>query len=102
MKGMAVRRRLIVSLVVGLLATLLPLGKMSLGATCPDLTPPPLAFDDPIFIDKTRAGGEPVSIVAQDGSISVSAHAGSTHVYKDPAGAGGAGDFLVGYTNQTL
>ena len=102
MKGMAVRRRLIVSIVVGLVATLLPMGSQVLGADCPDVSPPPLAFDDPIFIDKSRAGGEPVSILAQDGSISVSAHAGTTHVYKDPAAAGGVGDFAVGYTNQTL
>ena len=96
------RPRLVVSLVVGLVATLLPLGKVSLGAECPDVSPPPLEFDEPIFIDKTRAGGEPVSIVAQDGSISVSAHAGTTHIYKDPAAAGGVGDFALGYTNQTL
>jgi hypothetical protein len=97
-----VRGRLIVAIVVGMVAALLPFGSQVLGADCPDVAPPPLAFDDPIFIDKSRAGGEPVSVVAQDGSISVSAHAGTTHVYKDPGAATGAGDFLVGYTNQTL
>lgn len=96
-------KRLVVAIVVGLVATLVPLGaRVSLGADCPDVSPPPLAFDEPIFIDKTRAGGEPVSVVAQDGSISVSAHAGTTHIYKDPNAAGGSGDFLNGYTNQTL
>ena len=45
---------------------------------------------------------EPVSVVGEDGSISVSAHAGTTHVYKNPEAAPGAGDFVVGYANQTL
>jgi hypothetical protein len=40
--------------------------------------------------------------VAQDGSISVSAHAGTTHIYKNPEAAPGAGDFAVGYFNQVL
>jgi hypothetical protein len=66
------------------------------------LAPPPLSFDDRVVIDPDRAGGEPVSVVAQDGSISVSAHAGTTHIYKDPAAVGGYDDFAVGYTNQTL
>lgn len=70
--------------------------------TCPTVEAPDLAFEQPIYIDTQRAGGEPVSILAQDGSISVSAHAGTTHVYKNPNAAPGAGDFLVGYTNQTL
>jgi photosystem II stability/assembly factor-like uncharacterized protein len=72
------------------------------GPSCPTVAPPPLAFDKPTFIDTTRAGGEPVSVVAQDGSINVSAHGGTTHVYKNPAAAPGAGDFAVGYANQTL
>jgi hypothetical protein len=40
--------------------------------------------------------------VAQDGSLSVSAHAGTTHIYKDPAAAAGVSDFAVDYWNQTL
>ena len=97
------RTRLIIAIVTGLIASLLPIATgVSLGADCPSVTPEPLAFDEPIFIDRTRAGGEPVSIVAQDGSISVSAHAGTTHIYKDPAALAGLGDFAMGYTNQTL
>jgi hypothetical protein len=69
---------------------------------CPTVKAPNIQFDPPSYIDTKRAGGEPVSIVAQDGSIIVSAHAGSTHVYKDPNAAPGAGDFLIGYSNQTL
>lgn len=73
--------------------------------TCPtaeDFKPPPFGFSEPMFIDKHRAGGEPVSVVAQDGSISVSAHAGTTHVYKNPSAAPGTQDFVDGYYNQTL
>lgn len=70
--------------------------------TCPTVEAPPVTFAAPEFIDRSRAGGEPVSVVAQDGSISVSAHAGTTHIYKDPEALPGAGDFAVGYTNQTL
>lgn len=70
---------------------------------CPSVeAPPALSFDAPTFIDAEKAGGEPVSVVAQDGSINVSAHAGTTHVYKDPKAASGAPDFAVGYANQTL
>ena len=63
---------------------------------------PDLAFAPPTYIDETRAGGEPVSIVAQDGSLIVSAHAGTTHVYKNPDALPGARDFLVDYSNQTI
>ena len=70
--------------------------------TCPDVSPPDVEFGEPAFIDETRAGGEPVSVVAQDGSISISAHAGTTHVYKNPEAVPGAQDFVVGYFNQTL
>lgn len=63
---------------------------------------PPLAFSERVYVDRNRAGGEPVSVVAQDGSLSMSAHAGTTHIYKDPTALPGAGDFVNGYTNQTL
>ncbi|MGH2685836.1 MAG: hypothetical protein ACRDJP_10270, partial [Actinomycetota bacterium] len=69
---------------------------------CPTVEAPDVSFDEPLFIDRQRAGGEPVSIVGQDGSISVSAHAGTTHIYKNPTAAPGAGDFAQGYFNQTL
>jgi hypothetical protein len=61
-----------------------------------------LAFDAPVYVDPDRAGGEPVIIAAEDGSLLVSAHAGTTHAYKDPAALAGVDDFAVGYTNQTL
>jgi hypothetical protein len=70
--------------------------------TCPDVSPADVSFAEPKLIDENRAGGEPVSIVAEDGSISVSAHAGTTHIYKAPDAVPGAQDFAVGYWNQTL
>jgi hypothetical protein len=89
---------------IALVGAALPLSGVarSQSVQCPDPTPAPLKFSKPSFIDKRRAGGEPVSIVAQDGSIVVSAHAGTTHLYKDPAALPGSGDFLLGYSNQTL
>ncbi|MDQ4025821.1 MAG: hypothetical protein M3217_10095 [Actinomycetota bacterium] len=91
-------------LVPALLASLLPLAGSAESAPvrCPSMKPAPLKFGKPVFIDKSRAGGEPVSIVAEDGSIIVSAHAGTTHVYKDPQALPGAGDFAGSYYNQTL
>jgi hypothetical protein len=98
------RRQARLLLIPMLLAGLLPLASSanSAGVSCPDRKPPKLAFGKPSYIDKSRAGGEPVSITAQDGSIIVSAHAGTTHIYKAPDAAPGAGDFAVGYWNQTL
>ena len=97
------RKWLRLLLLPALLAGLLPLGQAdSSTVRCPSVKPAPLDFAKPTFIDKNRAGGEPVSIVAQDGSIVVSAHAGTTHVYKDPAAAVGSGDFGRSYYNQTL
>jgi hypothetical protein len=91
-------------IVVGAMAAgLLPIAGIARSAAkCPNPKPAPLSFKKPNYIDETRAGGEPVSQVAMDGSIIVSAHAGTTHIYKDPTAIPGAGDFAVGYTNQTL
>ena len=92
-----------VLLVPALLAAMLPIAGVAKSSSrdCPVPKPPKLSFGKPSFIDEMRAGGEPVSIVAQDGSLIVSAHAGTTHVYKDPQAAPGAGDFGR-YYNQTL
>jgi hypothetical protein len=98
-------RRRVVLLPAVLIAAGLPLAGAALGSSpaCgSDLKPPALKFANRVYIDKNRAGGEPVSVVAQDGSINVSAHAGTTHIYKDPAALPGASDFLVGYSNETL
>jgi hypothetical protein len=99
-----VRRVSKMILVPVLLAAVLPIaGGIARSSTrqCPSLKPPKLGFGKKVFIDEMRAGGEPVSQVAQDGSLIVSAHAGTTHVYKDPQAAPGAPDFGR-YYNQTL
>ncbi|MGH2746638.1 MAG: hypothetical protein ACRDKB_01770 [Actinomycetota bacterium] len=99
------RRGIRILLVPALLASLLPLAAgvaSSSSVRCPSVAPKPLKFKKPLYIDETRAGGEPVSQVAQDGSIIVSAHAGTTHVYKNPEALPGAGDFAGSYYNQTL
>ena len=98
------RRGLKVFLVPALLAGLLPLAGIAESSTrtCPTVKPPALSFGKPVYVDQGRAGGEPVSQVAQDGSIIVSSHAGTTHIYKDPQAAPGSGDFARSYYNQTL
>ncbi len=88
--------------VVGVAAPI-AIAKPSQGIVCTGAETPTLSFAKPTFIDRNRAGGEPVSVVAQDGSITVSTHAGTTHAYKDPQTVAlGSSDFLNGYTNQTL
>ncbi len=69
---------------------------------CRAPAPPPLRFGAPVYVDKARAGGEPVVMAAPDGSILVTAHSGTTHLFKDPSAAAGIGDFAVGHANQTL
>src|SRR5689334_13465773 len=98
-------RRRVVLLPFAVLVAGLPLAGAAIGASpaCgSELQPPKLAFGNRVYIDKNRAGGEPVSVVAKDGSINVSSHAGTTHIYKDPNALGGASDFVVGYSNETL
>lgn len=93
------------TLAIALLAGGLPaaaLGGTAMAGPCKAPAPAKLGFNKPIYIDKTRAGGEPVSQVAQDGSIIVSAHAGTTHAYKDPTAIPGATDFARSYSNQVL
>jgi hypothetical protein len=92
------------ALVTALVAAAVPLivNTASAGVSCPSAAPPPLHFSKPIYIDKQRPGGEPVSVVAQDGSILVSAHGGTTHLYKNPQAYPGGGDFVTSYGNQTL
>jgi hypothetical protein len=59
----------------------------------------PLKFEKPVFIDEHLSGGEPVSVVAKDGSIVVGAHLGTTLAYLRTAPDA---DFYTGYRNQTL
>ena len=82
-------------------AGLVPLASQAT-AGCAAPTGGRLAFGEPVYVDRNRAGGEPAVMAAPDGGLLVTAHAGTTHVNKDPQSVGGAGDFANGYTNQTL
>ncbi|MGH2694565.1 MAG: hypothetical protein ACRDJJ_07070, partial [Actinomycetota bacterium] len=94
--------RILLGLIV--ISSLLPFAAASgsAAASCPSPAPKPLTFNKRVYIDEHRAGGEPVSVVAQDGSMIVSAHAGTTHLYKNPMALPGVTDFAVDYWNQTL
>jgi hypothetical protein len=99
------RQRRSLLLATAVLAAGVPVAGIALAApkACgSEVKTPGIAFGERVFIDRNKAGGEPVSVIAQDGSISVSAHAGTTHIYKDPAAAAGSRDFVEGYSNQTL
>ena len=99
-------RRRTALLAATVLAAGLPVASAALGAgpECgSQIQPPKLSFGPKVFIDKVRPGGEPVSVVGQDGSLNVSAHGGTTHLYKDPnALAAGGADVASTYANQTL
>lgn len=86
-------------LVIGLLGSGIVPASGHAAEGCSVQAPPRLAFEKPVYIDQHRSGGEPVSVVAKDGSIVVGAHLGTTLAYlrttPDP-------DFYAGYRNQTL
>ena len=96
-------RLVLLALTAALLGSVLPVAVAGGDdVACVDLVPEPLGFADRVVIDPDRAGGEPVAVVGHDGSLNVSAHAGTTHLYKNPDALGGVDDFAVGYTNQVL
>lgn len=55
-----------------------------------DVTGHLMNFSQPLIIDETRAGGEPVIAITQEGTILVSAHPGWTHYHpsEDPTNPG--------------
>ncbi len=96
------RRRTALLAALGLTsAGLVPLA-LPAGAACGAPTGGKLAFAKPVYVDENRAGGEPSVIAAPDGGLLVSAHAGTTHVNKDPQSVAGVGDFANNHWNQTL
>ncbi|HVE73919.1 MAG TPA: sialidase family protein [Mycobacteriales bacterium] len=99
---MAEMRRTSWLLALGVGAAVLTPLALPAGAACLAPTGGRLAFGPPVYVDKARAGGEPAVIAVPDGGLLVTAHAGTTHLNKEPTSVGGAGDFAVGYTNQTL
>jgi hypothetical protein len=67
--------------------------------SCP--APPPLTFSPPAYVDKTRAGGEPLVATYPDGRLLYSSHAGTTHFFTPTAVNPGSGAFVENYTGQT-
>ncbi|MBK5306809.1 MAG: hypothetical protein JJD92_09005 [Frankiaceae bacterium] len=96
---------LTVFVVGGLLASpaLLPVGAhaapKSAASACP--APPQLTFDTPTYVDKTRAGGEPLVFTYPTGRLLYSAHAGTTHFFTPEAPNPGTVAFGENYTGQT-
>ena len=66
---------------------------------CP--APPQLTFDTPSYVDKTRAGGEPLVATYPNGRLLYSAHAGTTHFFTPEAPNAGTAAFGENYTGQT-
>lgn len=54
------------------------------------LDPTEISFTEPLIIDETRAGGEPVIAITHNGTVLVSAHPGWTHYHpsQDPTHLG--------------
>ena len=66
---------------------------------CP--APPQLTFQEPTYVDKTRAGGEPLIFTHPSGRLLYSAHAGTTHFFAPEAPNTGTAAFGENYTGQT-
>ena len=66
---------------------------------CP--TPAALSFSEPTYVDKGRAGGEPLVATLPDGRLLYSAHAGTTHFFTPEAPNPGTGAFVENYQGQT-
>ena len=66
---------------------------------CP--APAALSFEEPTYVDTTRAGGEPLVATLPDGRLLYSAHAGTTHFFTPEAANPGSAAFVENYTGQT-
>lgn len=64
-------------------------------------TPAALSFEEPTYVDKTRAGGEPLVATLPDGRLMYSAHAGTTHVFAPEGANPGSTAFIENYEGQT-
>jgi hypothetical protein len=96
------RRCIGLALTVATLAAVAPLSPAAAGPVrCPSVSAPDVRFGTPVYVDKVRPGGEPVSQVAQDGSIIVAGHASTSLLYKSPDAAPGLVDWASQYANQT-
>ncbi len=69
------------------------------GKACP--APAALTFAEPTYVDKERAGGEPLVATLPGGRLIYSAHAGTTHFFTPEAPNPGTTAFVENYTGQT-
>jgi len=96
------RRRVTSLLLLGLAAAAVPsLHSPAAAATpgCP--APPKLTFNAPSYVDRTRAGGEPLVATYPNGRLLYSSHAGTTHFFTPTAANPGTSAFVQNYTGQT-
>jgi hypothetical protein len=66
---------------------------------CPK--PPQLTFSPPSYVDRSRAGGEPLVATYPDGRLLYSSHAGTTHFFTPTAANPGSAAFVENYAGQT-
>jgi hypothetical protein len=96
------RRRLTSLVLLGVAAAAVPtLHSPATAATkgCP--AAPKLTFNAPTYVDRTRAGGEPLVATYPNGRLLYSSHAGTTHFFTPTAANPGTGAFVQNYTGQT-
>jgi hypothetical protein len=67
--------------------------------SCPK--PPPLTFAPATYVDRTRAGGEPLVATYPNGRLLYSSHAGTTHFFTPTAANPGSTAFVDNYSGQT-
>ena len=67
--------------------------------TCP--APPAISFEEPKYVDSSRAGGEPIVFTHPDGQLLYGSHAGSTHFYTPAAPDADTAAFGENYQGQT-
>ncbi len=96
------RRRATSLLLLGLAAAAVPTLHSPAAASargCP--APPQLTFGAPSYVDRTRAGGEPLVATYPSGRLLYSSHAGTTHFFTPTAANPGTTAFVQNYTGQT-
>jgi hypothetical protein len=95
------KRQLISLVLLGVTGTALVTVPTAAAASraCP--APPKLTFAAPTYVDRTRAGGEPLVATYPDGRLLYSSHAGTTHFFTPDAVNPGTAAFAQNYTGQT-
>ena len=63
--------------------------------------PQPMTFDEPGYVDTTRAGGEPIIFTHPDGTLLYGSHAGTTHFFAPASADEQIAAFAGNYRGQT-